>query len=158
MNEIVKLIDNLLPATISKYEVQYSEIQNMLVNIGYTSAAGNSYFNGIRLSERIFIEFYIGIGVYHKFINGFSIYSHYQSEQRKSLGSKYYYAQVYNENKIKKDATEIVFECLKKEAQKENSKIDLNDLETFAVALVEETYKNQIETIKNMQLNNLLIK
>lgn len=155
MNDAIKLIDQVLPVGAINTSIKYNESQNMFVSSGYTSNAGNSYFQGLRLSDRIFIVIDIGIGYMYTFLNGITIHTA-QNNERKVIGSKTYYNQVYNEIKIKEDAKEIVIEELKKESQSKGLKFDENDFIEFVDKLVEDAYKNQIENLKNIQLNKLL--
>lgn len=157
MNEIVKLVDKVLPLEGTKAGIAYNESQNMLVTTGYTSYAGNTYFKGIRLSERIFIVFDIGIGYYHTFLNTVTVLTNSNGE-KKTIGSKGHYNHKFNENTIKEDAKAIVKDKLLTEAKADNVTLDENWLNEFVATLVEDAYKNQIETLKNLQVNNLLTK
>lgn len=157
MNEIVKLIDKVLPIEANKAGVSYSEQQNMLVTTPYTSFAGNTYFKGIRLSERIFIVFDIGIGYYHTFLNAVTVLTN-QDGEKKTVGSKGHYNHKFNEQTIKEDAKTIVKEKLLTEAKADNVTLDEIWLNEFVETLVNDAYKNQIETLKNMQVNKLLSK
>lgn len=157
MNEIIKLVDKVLPLDASKVGIAYNESQNMLVTTGYTSYAGNTYFKGIRLSERIFIVFDIGIGYYHTFLNAVTVLTNSNGE-KKTIGTKGHYNHKFNENTIKEDAKAIVKDKLLTEAKADNVTLDENWLNEFVTTLVEDAYKNQIETLKNLQVNNLLTK
>ena len=46
------LVSQALPA-LSGSSITYNAERNMLMTQGYTSAAGNTYFQGIQLSERL---------------------------------------------------------------------------------------------------------
>jgi hypothetical protein len=150
-------VDNVLPVEYGKIGVQYSESQNMLVTKAYTSAAGNTYFNGIRLSDRIYIRIDIGIGYAYTFLNGLAIYANHK-EEKKMVGNKSYHSVVYSEARIKEDAKAIVKDKLVSEAKGQGLKLDENWLSNFVSSLVEDTYKNQIETLKQLQVCNLLAK
>ena len=155
--DIIQLVDRVLPVEHGKMGIQYSESQNMLITTAHTSAAGNTYFNGIRLSDRIYIRINIGIGYAHTFLNGLTIYTN-QKEEKKVVGSKSYHCVLYDEIKIKDDAKMIVKEKLFNEAKEQGLKLEETWLAGFVNTLVEDTYKNQIDTLKQLQVNNLLEK
>lgn len=154
MSDIVKFIDKVLPMNIGS-NIQYSESQNIFMTNGYTSNAGNTYFKGLRLSDRIFIVLDIGIGYAYTFINGITVYAN-KNDERIMVASRSYHNQCYSETIIKEDAKEIVLEKLKAEAETDGTIFIENEIVEFVDKLVEDTYNNQIETIKNIQLNNLL--
>ena len=155
MTELITLIDKVLPITIGKTDLTYSESQNMITTRGYTSAAGNTYFRGIRLSERIFIILDIGIGYAHTFLNGIKIYSN-QGNEKKLIASKPYHTVYYNDTKVKTDAKELIKAELRAEILKDGLSVDEEWLNDFVEILIEDTFKNQIENLKTIQLNKLL--
>ena len=55
--------------------LSYSEVANAFLSTGYTSSAGNTYFNSIRVAEGILIKEDIGNGYKYAFLNGIKIYS-----------------------------------------------------------------------------------
>lgn len=152
---LLKFIEKTLPAGNIGSGIQYNESQNVFLTSGYTSNAGNTYFRGLRLSDRIFIVLDIGIGYAFTFLNGITIYSNSNNE-KKLVASRSYYCRRYSEFTVKNDTKEIVLEELRKEAQNNELIIEESTLMEFVDLLVEETYKNQIETIKKIELNNLL--
>lgn len=133
----------------------YNKENNILTTNGYTSLAGNTYFNGIRLSEKIILILNIGIGHTHTFINGIQILSAIDKQQviaQTTLSIEY-----YSEEKIKRIAKSMIFEKLKENALKEGVTIDDESLSDFSQRIIEDAYKDQIEEIKKMQIQNLLL-
>lgn len=151
----LSLINQVIPVTLREANLQYSESQNLLVMEGYTSYAGNTYYMGVRLSDRISISIDIGIGHSCIFLNGITIYTNLNREIIR-IGGKSYYCTKYSEETIKKDACQILLKKLNDMAKLNNMDIDQNFLLNFINSLVEDTYKNQIETIKDIKLNSLL--
>lgn len=156
MNEIVKFIDETLPIGNINSGIRYNENQNVFLTPGYTSIAGNTYFNGIRLSDRIIIKTDRGIGYKHQFLNGITIYS-FKNKEIKMIASRSYSDVAYSENRVKDIAKEIVIEELKKEAQKNELVYEDQWLNEFVLLLVDDAYKNQLDTLKRIKLNNLLL-
>ncbi len=52
----------------------YNASTNTLIANGYTSNAGNTYFNALNMKGEIIIKQDVGIGYRHRFLNGVSIY------------------------------------------------------------------------------------
>ena len=50
--------------------ISYSSVANAFLSKGYTSTAGNTYFNSIRVAEGILIKEDVGQGYAHTFLNG----------------------------------------------------------------------------------------
>lgn len=67
------LVETALP-TLSGSAVTYCAAKNIYLSSGYTSAAGNTYFQGLRLSDRIIINYDFGQGYAYLFLNGIRIY------------------------------------------------------------------------------------
>jgi len=95
----------------------YNKENNILTTNGYTSMAGNTYFNGIRLSDKIILILSIGIGYKYTFINGIQILSAIDRQQ--VIAQKSLHIEVYAEEKIKRIARAMIFEKLKENALKE---------------------------------------
>ena len=70
---LATLVNQTLPA-VSNSSVTYNADRNMFLTAGYTSAAGNTYFQGIHLSNRLAIVFDIGVGYAYTFLNGMKLY------------------------------------------------------------------------------------
>ena len=67
-----RVVDTALPS-LSGSSVTYNAQKNIFLTEGYTSAAGNTYFQGIRASDRIAIKYNIGVGYLHTFLNGIEV-------------------------------------------------------------------------------------
>jgi hypothetical protein len=128
----------------------------MFVTKAYMSCAGNIYFKGIRLSEKIIVISDIGHGWLHTFLNAITIIIN-QNGQRQIAGAKYYHNHRYNEITIKNDAKKIIKDKLVEQAKLENVSLDETWLNEFSNNLIEETYRDQLATIKNIQLTKLLL-
>ena len=69
---LIRVVESALPA-LSGSSVTYNAQNNIYLTNGYTSAAGNTYFQGIRLSDRIIVKYDIGQGYAHTFLNGVQV-------------------------------------------------------------------------------------
>ena len=82
------LVCQALPA-LSGSSVTYNAERNMYLTQGYTSAAGNTYFQGIHLSNRLAIVLDIGIGYAHTFLNGIKLYC-FDGKDKKLIASRFF--------------------------------------------------------------------
>lgn len=155
MSDLAKIVNNIIPISSS---VAYSNSSNMLTTSAYTSQAGNTYFRGIRLSDMILINLNIGIGYAHTFINGISIYTNLREGKPTLIASKSYNVEYYEEEYIKSEIINLIKEKLITESKKENTLLDETELNEFVHKLVEEAYRNQIDTLKEIQMKNILSK
>jgi len=63
-----------LPA-LSGSPLTYNAEKNILTTLGYTSAAGNTYYKAIRLSNRLVVFYDLGQGYAHTFLNGITLFA-----------------------------------------------------------------------------------
>ena len=63
-----------LPA-LSGSSLTYNPEKNVYLTLGYTSAAGNTYYKAIRLSDRLAVYYHIGEGYAHTFLNGITLFA-----------------------------------------------------------------------------------
>lgn len=156
MNEITKIVSKLIPKQIEQTTLKYRENLNMLITTGFKSTAGNIYFKGIRLSDRIIVVYDIGIGYLHPFLNRVTIYT-YRDKQIKQIVSKSYSCRVYNEAINKALVKKLLTIELFNEINKGGLTIDNTSLYNFVETLMKDIYKNQIETLKSIRSNMKLL-
>lgn len=123
MKQEISLFRNLGLATPSS--VTFSESLNALVGGGYTSIAGNTYFNTLRLADGIFIKEDIGMGYWYTFLNGVHIYD---LHTKTLLCERHFYRHRYSRETAKQDAENMLFELLSEAASKEKVIIDKCEL------------------------------
>lgn len=63
-----------LPA-LSGNSLTYNAEKNVLLTLGYTSTAGNTYYKAIRLSNRLVVYYDLGQGHTHTFLNGITLFA-----------------------------------------------------------------------------------
>ena len=102
--------------------INYSEKANAFLSSGYTSAAGNTYFNALRFAEGIVIKEDVGIGYAYKFLNGLRIYS---LKDKAMLADRTYHNRIYSKHTLKQQAVNMLLEVLHDAAKKE--KMNLNE-------------------------------
>ena len=138
---LVSLVERALPA-MSGSLVTYNSRNNIFLSSGYTSAAGNTYFQGLRLSDRIIINYDFGQGYAYLFLNGIRIYG-YDGNQKQLISSRSYYSQCFSEQYAKAECQSMVKEYLKGQMRlMGNTYINEAQLTEFASQVVGEALRN----------------
>lgn len=138
---LVSLVERALPA-MSGSQVTYNSRNNIFLSSGYTSAAGNTYFQGLRLSDRIIINYDFGQGYAYLFLNGIRIYG-YDGNQKQLISSRGYYSQCFSEQYAKAECQSMVKEYLKGQMRlMGNTYINEAQLTEFASQIVGEALRN----------------
>lgn len=117
------LVESSLPA-LSGSAVTYNADKNILLTEGYTSAAGNTYFQGIRLSDRIIINYSFGQGYYYLFLNGIQIYG-YNGTEKRLIASRSYFCQCFGENFAKRECIEMLREYMQGQMKLLGASVDM---------------------------------
>lgn len=141
-NQLSVLIERALPASVAN-GVTYNEKNNIFLTNGYTSQAGNTYFQGIRLSNRLIISYNIGQGYYHSFLNGITIYG-YDGNKKRLISSRSFHSKIFDEAFATAQCKEIVSEYIRAQIKLTGSSITAKQLEDFSNALIAETIQKQL--------------
>lgn len=83
---LTRLAAKALPA-LSGASVTYNPKKNVYLTLGYTSAAGNTYFKAVRFSDRLAVHYDIGKGYAYTFLNGITIFA-WDGNQAVIIGKK----------------------------------------------------------------------
>ena len=124
------LVNQTLPA-VSNSSVSYNADRNMFLTTGYTSAAGNTYYQGIQLSNRLAIVLDLGQGYWYTFLNGIKLYC-FDGNHKKLIGSRFFNCCNYVDWFARSQATEILFEYLKSQAKMLGTAIEDSVLSEYA--------------------------
>lgn len=133
-----RVVDTVFP-TLSGSSLTYNAQKNIFITNGFTSAAGNTYYQGIRVSDRIAIKYNIGQGYYHTFLNGIEVFG-YDGIKTKLIGSRSYCCNYYNESDAKREAVGIVLDYIKGQAKLLEAQVEINKLEEFSKQIVNGAY------------------
>lgn len=133
-----RIVESTLPA-LSGSKVSYNRNSNMFETERYTSAAGNSYYQGILLSDRIIINFDLGRGYAYLFLNGIRVYG-FNGQEKRLLGTRSYYCRTFNKDYALRETCEIVTEYMKGQMKLQNLQCDESQLKQFSKQVVESTY------------------
>ena len=86
MTALTRLAEKTLP-TLSGTSLTYNPEKNVYLTLGYTSAAGNTYFNAVRFSDRLAVYYDIGEGYAYTFLNGITLFA-WDGNQAVIIGKK----------------------------------------------------------------------
>ncbi|MCS6968739.1 MAG: hypothetical protein RMJ44_08090 [Cytophagales bacterium] len=86
-----------------------------LLTEGYTSIAGNTYFNAISLTDDFVVKENVGVGWLHTFLNGLQIYTH----DGKLVAERDFQCFIYSEERVLKEVTDMLTEAIVKAAQRQ---------------------------------------
>lgn len=134
--------------------VSYSEIANAFLSTGYTSAAGNTYFNAIRLAEGILIKEDIGHGYARTFLNGLRIYS---IKDQTLLIDKRFHVKYYSVSTVKLEAKGLLLKFLATAARKEGYSFDARQAGIMIDKILDNAFRtNQLEMLKQQTQKYLI--
>lgn len=142
------LVNSALPS-FSGSRLTYNEKKNIILTEGYTSAAGNIYFQGIRMSDRIVISYQFGQGYCYLFLNGIRIYA-YNGKELQLISQDFFNCYVFSEESAKRTAIGMVKNYLSNQATITGRSVENRIIEEMATSLVFETQKDQIQIAKLM--------
>ena len=142
---LVKVVEHALPA-LSGSKVHFDANRNMICTSSYTSMAGNSYYQGIRLSDRLIINVDLGQGYAYLFMNGLKLYC-FDGQNKKLIGSRLYNCHSYSDSSAACESEEILFNYLKSQSGMMGASVSDSQLHDFAHAMVAEAMNNQVKTI-----------
>lgn len=140
-SSLARLVEKSLPA-MSGSKVSYNSSRNIYETSGYTSAAGNTYYQGIRLSDRIIVKYDLGQGYMYLFLNGIQIYG-YNGTGKTLLASRAFQCTSFSESFAKRQCVDMLMNYLKAQTKMLNSQVSESQLNDFANTLVADVMKNQ---------------
>lgn len=108
---LIRIVETTLPA-LSGSLISYNGSSNMLQTQSYTSLAGNTYWQGIRLSDRIIVNYDLGQGWLYTFLNGIRVYG-YNGTAKHLIGSRFYNCRVYSEKTAIDETVAIVADYMR---------------------------------------------
>jgi hypothetical protein len=141
--QLMAIADKSLQSVFKNEELVYNAGKNIFLVQGYTSFAGNTYYQGVRFSDRIIISQHIGQGYLYTFLNGIQIFG-FNGKEAKLIIEKNYHCCIYSESIVKTESENLVKEFLRKQAAITGSIVEENQLEIFSRQLVADTMRNQL--------------
>ena len=138
---LTTLVERALPSKSGT--VKYNSRSQMYETERYVSAAGNAYFRGIKLSDRIILEFCCGDGWYHRFVNSIRVYC-FNGEDKQLIATRSYYCQFFNDSFCYRECVEMLSNYLKSQAELVGGVVEDSTIQDFAKQLVAATNQKLI--------------
>ncbi|MBR1807936.1 MAG: hypothetical protein IJ776_00915 [Paludibacteraceae bacterium] len=135
MSQEISLFRNFGIATPNT--ITFSKSLNALVGVGYTSMAGNTYFNSLRMADGILIKEDIGQGYAHSFLNGLHIYD---IRTKTLICEKLFSCHYYSRDTAKSDAIDMLTDMIGKAASKENIILNYNEMRSKVSDIVRRAF------------------
>lgn len=133
-----------LPA-LSGASVTFNPEKNVYLTLGYTSAAGNSYFKAVRFSNRLAVHFDIGQGYCHTFLNGITLFA-WDGQKAVIIGKKMWGGcnwRCFSEQYAKEQTINMLKDYLNGQAKALGEYVDEQQLLSFSQQMVSEVYNYQ---------------
>ena len=167
MARITGVGNNLLDSILPMYGYArvntpiWNESQHMFITDQYTSAAGNTYYLGVRFSDRFVTILHIGL--YHNwtYINEVEVYAF--DEQERRLIGKTSIDKFYNEELVRSTTENLLLNYIESQMKLNGSTINHEQLECQVKELVGKSYfsllddpntSKRIEAVKPLLLPN----
>ena len=141
-NELQLIAAKALPA-LSGSSVTYNVEKNIYLTTGYTSAAGNTYYRAIRMSNRLVVYYHIGQGYCRTFLNGITLYA-FDGTKVRTIAEKYFNCRFFSECDAKQESIRMLTTFMKGQAKMLGTNVNENQLESFSRGLVQETFQRQL--------------
>ena len=132
--------------------ITYSTPMNAFVGQGYTSMAGNTYFNAMRFAEGILIKENVGEGYARTFLNGLKIYD---LHTKKLLCEESFNCHYYSKDTVKSDVKRMLTNLIIKAAQQENRYLSESDVRNRISQIIEKAFSNNQIEMMNQQMRAL---
>jgi hypothetical protein len=126
--------------------ISYSEVANAFLTSGYTSSAGNTYFNSVRVAEGILIKEDVGVGYAHAFLNGLKIYS---IKDKTLIADKSFNTVYYSASRVKMESKKMLLNVLEIASKNEGYIFDYKSAEVLIEKILTNAINsNQMEVLK----------
>lgn len=144
-NTLVRLVEKALPA-LSGSSVTYNPEKNVYLTLGYTSAAGNTYYKAVRFSERLAVHYDIGEGYSMNFLNGITLFA-WDGTRAVIIGKKSWGGcdnyMFFSEQRAKELTIKMLMDYLEGQAKASGQLINDSQLQSFSRQMVEDVYNCQ---------------
>lgn len=134
-----------LPA-LSGNSLTYNAEKNVLLTLGYTSAAGNTYYKAIRLSNRLAVYYDLGQGHTHTFLNGITLFAWNGNKAniiaKKNWGGSNWMS--FSERYAKEQSVLMLKDYLASQAKALGNTVGEQALLEFSKSMIEETHQKRL--------------
>lgn len=134
-----------LPA-LSGEALTYNAARNVFLTMGYTSAAGNTYYKAVRISDRLAVYYDIGQGYYHTFLNGIKLFC-WDGQKARLIAQKYWGGcdwRVFSEHFAKEQSILMLRDFLTGQLKLMGRQATPQEVLNYSRGLIEETQRRQL--------------
>lgn len=146
MNKSLALIASKALPALSGNSLSYNPEKNMYLTLGYTSAAGNTYYRVIRLSDRLAGYYHIGEGYAHTFLNGITLFA-WNGQKANIIAQKFWGGcnwQCFDERNAKEESILMLKDFLADQAKAMSSMVAESQLLDFSRSMIEATRQKRL--------------
>lgn len=143
MNTSLALVAAKALPALSGSSLTYNAEKNVYLTLGYTSAAGNTYYRAIRLSDRLAVYYHIGQGYAHTFLNGITLFA-WNGQKANIIAQKFWGGcnwRCFNERSAKEESILMLKDFLKGQAKAMGSMVAESQLLDFSRGMIEATHQ-----------------
>lgn len=134
-----------LPA-LSGSSLTYNPEKQVYLTLGYTSAAGNTYYKAIRFSNRLAVYYHIGKGYAHTFLNGITLFC-WDGQKAKIIAQKFWGGcnwQRFSEQFAKEQSICMLKDFLVGQAKALGTQVSERQILSFSRDMIEEAHRKQL--------------
>ena len=134
-----------LPA-LSGESLTYNAAKNVYLTLGYTSAAGNMYYQAVRFSNRLAVYYDIGQGYARTFLNGIKLFC-WDGQKAQLIAQKYWGGsdwRDFSEYFAKEQSILMLKDFMTSQMKLQGVHVSEQELLTFSRAAIEETQHEQL--------------
>ena len=131
---------------LSGESITYNAAKNIFLTQGYTSAAGNTYYKAIRISDRLVVYYDLGQGYKYTFLNGIKLFC-WDGQKAKVIAQKYWGGcdyRVFNEQFAKEQSILMLSNFLAGQLKAQGAQVSNQEIFSFAYNMIEETQRKQL--------------
>lgn len=146
LNTSLALVASKALPALSGDSLTYNPEKNVYLTLGYTSAAGNTYYRAIRLSKRLAVYYHIGEGYLHTFLNGITLFC-WDGQKAKIIAQKFWGGdnwRCFSEQFAKEQSIIMLKDYLKGQAKALGSQVCDQQILSFSREMIEETQRKQL--------------
>ena len=139
------IVAKSLPA-LSGESLTYNAAKNVFLTLGYTSAAGNTYYRAVRLSNRLVVYYDLGQGYAYTFLNGIKLFC-FDGQKANLIAQKYWGGcdyRIFSEQFAKEQSILMLKGFLEGQLKLQGAHVSDQELASFARGMVEETERKQL--------------
>lgn len=146
MNSAISLVATKALPALSGSSLTYNAEKNVYLTLGYTSAAGNTYYRAIRLSNRLAVYYDIGEGYARTFLNGITLFC-WDGQKAKIIAQKFwggYDWRCFTEQFAKEQSILMLKDFLTGQAKALGAQVSEQQMLSFSREMIEETQRKQL--------------